>query len=331
MVRFVRLLAAGCAALSLSAFQAVPPQLPPHLAALADDPAAARAFDYMALKAEGADLKALSNAVSMRTRIDADTRRPLTEAETILHTELAAAAEAPNAEVFEADRAAAEAAWDRWIAFGEAVMAGQPVAEPPFSHVADRVRMAEEATDPRIRELLRRAARDQLLRRGWDADDEVWMESPTPGARSRFSSRLGQQAWEVDSANTEWLKADIAANGWYLISIHGEAASSAAWLMAQHADRDRPFQRHVLTLLEPLVAAGETSPSNYAYLYDRIAVGENRPQRYGSQGRCVARGVWAPNDLEDPEGLQALRDANDLGSLAEYTAHMHQYCADFEG
>jgi hypothetical protein len=285
----------------------------------------------MALKAEGADLKALSTAVYMRARIDGDTRRPLTEAETVLQEELAAAAEAPTAEVFEADRAAADAAWDRWIAFGEAVMAGQLVAEPPFSYVADRVRGMEAATDPRIRELLRRAARDQLLRRGWDVDEQVWMASPTPGALSRFNSRLGQQASEVDNDNTEWLKADIAANGWYRISVHGEAASGAAWLMAQHADRDRPFQRHVLTLLEPLVAAGETSPSNYAYLYDRIAVGESRPQRYGSQGRCVARGVWAPNDLEDPEGVQALRDQNELGSLAEYTAHMHKYCADFDG
>jgi len=331
MLRFTRGLAAGLAALALSAFQAAPPELPPTLAALAEDAAAARAYDYMALKAEGADLKALSGAVSMRTRIDGENRRPLTEAESILQMELAAAAEAPNAEVFEADRAAAGAAWDRWIAFGEAVMAGQPVADPPFSHVADRVRMADEATDPRIRELLRRAARDQLLRRGWDADDEVWIEPPTPGARSRFSSRLGLQVWEVDRDNTEWLKADVAANGWYRISVHGEAASSAAWLMAQHADRDRPFQRHALTLLEPLVAEGEASRSNFAYLYDRIAVGENRPQRYGSQGRCVARGVWAPNDLEDPDGVQALRDAFDMGSLAEYTAHMHQYCADFEG
>lgn len=330
MFRFVKVLAAGCAALSLSAFQAPPPALPPHIAALADDPVAARAFDYMALKATGADLKALSNAVYLRGRVDGDRQRPLTEAETVLQAELAAAAEAPTAEVFEADRAAADAAWDRWIAFGDAVMAGQPVAEPPFSHVADRVRGVEAATDPRVRELLRRAARDQLLRRGWEVGDEVWPEAPTPGARSRFNSRLGRQVWAVDSDNTEWLKADIAAHGWYRISVHGEAASSAAWLMAQHADRDRPFQRHVLTLLEPLAASGETSPSNYAYLYDRIAVGENRPQRYGSQGRCVARGVWAPNDLEDPERVQALRDEKELGSLAEYTAHMHQYCDDFE-
>lgn len=331
MFRFVRMLAAGCTALSLSAFQAAPPELPPHLAALADDPAAARSFDYMALKAEGADLKSLSDAVYRRGLVDRDQRRCLTEAETILQTELAAAAEATDRGTLEADRAAADAAWARWITFGEAVMEGQPVADPPFSYVADRVRGMEDATDPRVRELLRRAARDQLLRHGWSVGDQVWPEAPTPGARSRFNNALGAQACEIDSGNTDWLKADVAANGWYRISVHGETASGAAWLMAQHADRDRPFQRHVLTLLEPLLETGDTSPSNYAYLYDRIAVGENRPQRYGSQGRCVAKGVWAPNDLEDSERVQALRDENDLGSLAEYTAHMHQYCADFEG
>ena len=331
MLRLTRGLAAGLLALGLMAFQARPPALPETLAGLAEDAAAARSFDYMAFKATGADLKALSDAVYMRGRIDADSQRCLTEAETVLRTELAAAAVTPTAEASDADRAAADAAWDRWIAFGEGVMAGAPVAEPPFSYVADRVRMAGEATDPRVHELLRRAARDQLLRRGWDVGNQPWSEPPTPGAKSRFVSRLSDQACRIDSENTEWLKTDVAAHGWYRISVEGEAASSAAWLMAQHADRDRPFQRHVLAMLEPLAEAGEASLSNYAYLYDRLAVAADRPQRYGTQGRCVSKGVWEPNALEDPDRVEALRDEAQIGSLAEYTAHMHQYCADFEG
>jgi len=331
MFRFAKAVAAVSAVLFLAAFQAGPPELPTRLAVLAEDAAAAQTFDYMALKAEGADLKAMSDAVHMRARIDADRRRCLNEAETILQMELAAALEAATVEAFEADRAAADAAWARWVTFGEGVMAGQPVAEPPFSHVADSFRKAEEATDPRVRELLRRAARDQLLRNGWDAASQPWPEPPTAGALSRFNSRLGQQVCLIDTENTEWLKADVAAHGWYRISVHGETASRAAWLMAQHADRDRPFQHEVLALLEPLVETGEVSLSNYAYLYDRIAVSEDRPQRYGTQGLCVAKGVWAPNALEDPEQVEALRDKARIGSLADYTAHMHRLCADFEG
>lgn len=324
-------IAAGLAALALSGFQAVPPELPPRLAALAEDAGAAREFDYMALKAEGVDLGALSVAAFLRGRVDADTQRCLTEAETELHAGLSAAAEAADAAAFETDQAAAEAAWARWQAFDEHVMGGAAIAEPPFSYVAERVAMAEAATDPRVRELLRRAARDQLLRRGWDAVPEVWPEPPTPGAWSRYQSLLQRQACEVDSANTAWLKADVDANGWYRISVHGEEAASAAWLMAQHADRDRAFQRHVLRLLEPLVAEGEVKASNHAYLHDRLAVAEDRPQRYGTQGRCVAEGVWEPDELEDPGRVQALRDEVDIGSLAEYTAHMHRYCTDFTG
>lgn len=331
MFRFKKVVSAGVAALMLTAFQAAPPALPEVLAALTDDPVAARSFDYMGFKATGADLKGLSDNVQMRGRIDSDSQRCLTEAETTLQTELAAAAEAATMEAFEADRAAAEAAWNRWIAFGDGVMAGQPVAEPPFSHVAERVRMVADATDPRARELLRRAARDQLLRHGWEVANQPWSEPPTPGARSRFTSLLGRQACIIDSENTEWLKADVAAHGWYRISVQGETASRAAWLMAQHADRDRAFQRHVLALLEPLVERGETSLSNYAYLYDRLAVSENRPQRYGTQGQCVSKGVWEPNTLEDPVRVETLRDEADIGSLAGYTAHMHRLCAAYEG
>ena len=329
----VRLATVAAAAL-LMAFQAAPPappQLSPDLRLLAEDAEAARAFDYFALKAEGADLRAFSDAVHMRARVDADTRRCLTEAESVLQGELAAAAFAADGEGLAADRAAADAAWGRWLAFGEALMGGAEVAEPPFSHVAERVRLAGAATDPRVRDLLQRSARDQLIRRGWEVGDPVWSEPPSPGARARFESRLSRQMCETDADNTVWLKADLEAHGWYRISTHGEAASKAAWLMTQHADNDRAFQRQVLALLEPLAAEREVEPADVAYLYDRVAVGTGRPQRYGSQGRCVAAGVWGPQPLEDESRVDALRASVDLGPLADYAAHMKRWCADFKG
>jgi len=331
MLRFARGMAAAVMALSLTAFQVAPSGLPEALERLTVDAAAARAFDYMTLKASGADLGALSDAVYLRSRIHGDIQRCLTEAETELLAGLSAAVDAPDAAAFEADRASAEAAWVRWQAFDAHVMGGAPIDQPPFSYVADRVAMAEAATDPRSRELLRRAARDQLLRRGWDPVPEVWPEPPSPGAWNRYQALLQRQACEVDSANTAWLKADVEANGWYRISVHGEETTSSAWLMAQHADRDRAFQREVLSLLEPLVAEGEAPSRNYAYLYDRLAVAENRPQRYGTQGRCAARNLWEPFELEDPARTDAWRAEVEIGSLAEYAAHMHQYCTDFSG
>ncbi|KQW86581.1 DUF6624 domain-containing protein [Brevundimonas sp. Root1279] len=330
MVRFATVAVAAL----LMAFQSAPPgppQLTPELLVLTEDAEAARTFDYWALRGEGANLGALSDAVYMRAQVDADTRRCLTEAESVLQAELAAAAAAPDAATLNADRAAAEAAWGRWVAFGDHVLGGAQIAEPPFSYVAERVRLAGAATDPRSRELLSRAARDQLIRRGWEAGAAVWSNAPSPGARARFEARLSRQMCETDAENTSWLRADLAAHGWYRISTYGEGPSKAAWLMTQHADNDRAFQREVLALLEPLAVEKEVEPADVAYLYDRIAVGTGRPQRYGSQGRCVAANVWGPQPLEDESRVDALRASVDLGPLADYAAHMNRWCADFTG
>lgn len=324
--------AAGVAAVLLGGFQSPPSSAPllPVLSALAEDAEAARAFDYMALKAEGADLKALSDAVYRRAAIAGSDPRCLTEAEAELQMGLAAAIEVADQAAFDADRAAAAGAWERWTAFAESIEAGQAATEPPFNSVSDRYAQLESETNPRARALLSRTAKDQLYRHGWTGGEQVWGEL-TPGAKGRVSARLSRATCLIDQDNTEWLKADVAANGWFTISAAGERASSSAWLMAQHADRDRPFQKQVLALMEPLVETGEVTRGNYAYLWDRIAVSEDRPQRYGTQGRCTAPNRWEPNTLEDPDRVEALREVAQIGSLAEYQAHMHRYCADFTG
>lgn len=329
MFRFVRILAAGCAALALSAFQAAPTELPSHLAALADDAAAARAFDYMALKATGADLKALSDTVHLRGRSPAG-GRCLTDGEVELQMGLAAALSAPDANAFRADQVAAAEALVRWDDYSRKLADGFQEPEQPFASVASWYRGLSRATSERERELYLRVAQDQMTRHGFSAGDKVWGEL-TPGALARVLGRLGRRMCDIDRDNTAWLSSDLAANGWYRISAFHPAASNAAWLMIQHADRDPAFQQEMLVMLEPLAAQGEIERSDFAYLFDRVAVNAGRPQRYGSQGRCVAKDVWAPNDLENPERVQALRDENNLGSLAEYTVHMHQYCANFTG
>ena len=255
MLRFVATLTA---AVLLAGFQAVPPQLTPQLAALAEDAAAARAFDYMALKAEGADLRSLADAVYMRALAPGSDRRCLTEAEEALQTGLAAAAVAPDAATFDVDRAAAAEALSKWERFAEGLENGQVATEPPFKWVSDRYAQLESETSPRSRELLRRTARDQLYRHAFTGGSQVWGEL-SPGAKARVDTAMSRATCLLDGDNTAWLKADVAANGWYLISTTGERASSAAWLMTQHADRDRAFQKEVLALMEPLAAAGEVS------------------------------------------------------------------------
>lgn len=150
-------------------------------------------------------------------------------------------------------------------------------------------------------ELLRRAARDQDARRQAERD------------------------WEpvsaVDADNLPWLKQVIAETGWPGRSLVGEDGAHAAWLLAQHADRDHAFQRACLTLMTEAAGRGEASPTEAAYLTDRVLLAEGQPQVYGTQltGRD---GRWQPRRLLDPDTAGQRRAAVGLGPMADYIAGM---------
>jgi hypothetical protein len=110
------------------------------------------------------------------------------------------------------------------------------------------------------------------------------------------------------------LKAIIAAHGWPTITMVGEDGSKAAWILAQHSDVEPAFQREVIARMEPLLATKEVTPTWYAYLYDRL----HSPQRYGTQGGCKDRGVWAPREIEDPDHVEQRRAAMGMNKLSEY-------------
>ena len=101
----------------------------------------------------------------------------------------------------------------------------------------------------------------------------------------------------------------------------GEDAALAAFLMVQHADRDPDFQKKCLPLLEAAVQATEASGSHYAYLTDRVLLAEGKPQRYGSQFQTVD-GKSVPLPLEDPDNVDARRQAVGLRPMAEYAKQM---------
>jgi hypothetical protein len=123
----------------------------------------------------------------------------------------------------------------------------------------------------------------------------------------------------IDHENTEALKAAVARYGWPGKSIVGTDGAADAWLLVQHADQDRAFQKQVLALLEPLVKSGEVESRDYAYLYDRVAVAEQRPQRYGTQFKDAD-----PFPIEDEANVDARRKEVGLGTMAEYRKQMEK-------
>jgi hypothetical protein len=149
--------------------------------------------------------------------------------------------------------------------------------------------------------------------------------------RARFTDAqpprvLIDEMLQIDSENTAWLKQVVVQFGWPSQSLVGMQGSEDAWLLVQHADQDVAFQKECLKLMEALLKSGEVSRQNYAYLYDRVAVGEGRPQRYGTQGTCTAPHNWEPAPLEDATQVEQLRRDVGLEPLEEYQKGFYSIC-----
>ncbi|WP_051468199.1 DUF6624 domain-containing protein [Actinomadura oligospora] len=157
-------------------------------------------------------------------------------------------------------------------------------------------------------ELLRRVERDQAVR-----------TAVAPG--ESLSAEAIAEWRAVDADNTAFLKGVIAEQGWPGADVVGERAAQAAWLLAQHADRDVEFQRSCLPLLRAAVEAGQAKPSDLAYLVDRVRVADDRPQVYGTQ-YWTQDGVLRPRPIEDPERLDERRAAVGLGPHSDYDRTM---------
>lgn len=126
-----------------------------------------------------------------------------------------------------------------------------------------------------------------------------------------------------DRANGAELKRIVASVGWPTYTRVGREAGHMAWLIVQHQDADPEFQRHCLRLMEPLVAKGEVSGTDFAYLTDRVAINTGGMQTYGTQMSLV-NGKAVPTRLRDPRRVDERRRQVGLGPLDEYIRLIEQ-------
>ncbi|WP_312165418.1 DUF6624 domain-containing protein [Phenylobacterium sp.] len=130
--------------------------------------------------------------------------------------------------------------------------------------------------------------------------DAVWKEKYAP----------------VDRAHAERLKVLIGSGPWFSRRQIGSIAEQAAVSIVNHSN-DLAFQKLMLSKMEPLV--GRDTPTGYANLFDRVAVQEGRPQRYGTQeAQCINGKNAPPVKLEDPTQLDTRRSQVGLEPMAEY-------------
>jgi hypothetical protein len=72
---------------------------------------------------------------------------------------------------------------------------------------------------------------------------------------------LWKKVEEIDTKNTRRMKEIIAKVGWPGKTLIGEEGAHNAWLLVQHADRNREFQKECLVLLEKAVKQARIWPT----------------------------------------------------------------------
>lgn len=188
-----------------------------------------------------------------------------------------------------------------------------PVAEAIAAEEARQAALPPPAND---RERLERmGVLDQVGRRALNPIDLSVLPS---AERQAVETAMWTPLMAIDERLLAELLTMVPREGWFLKSVYGEKAASAAFLIIQHSDIEQ--WRRFVPILEPLVATGEINGSQYGLMYDRLAINEGRPQRYGTQMTCKAgKFVVDWDNIEDPANADARRAALGFhGTLAEY-------------
>ncbi|MBK8567137.1 MAG: hypothetical protein IPN76_28380 [Saprospiraceae bacterium] len=128
----------------------------------------------------------------------------------------------------------------------------------------------------------------------------------------------------VDEQNRNRLKKIITEYGFPTRSLVGNDAMRGIFIIIQHADRDKEWQKLQLTNIENAVKRGDMDGQNYAYLYDRIKMNSGEKQLYGTQFSKVDRANQTTElfDTEDMKNLDKRRREIGMMPIAMYKALM---------
>ncbi|MDR3691104.1 MAG: hypothetical protein P4L46_17115 [Fimbriimonas sp.] len=141
------------------------------------------------------------------------------------------------------------------------------------------------------------------------------------GGGKKFSMTTLNAMRDIDKKDTERMKWVVARFGWPTPAMVGEEACGNAWLLVQHADADHPFQKQCLALIEPLARSHVIEGKYYAYLFDRVQVGDGKLQHFGTQGKDE-NGVMFIDPVEDPRTVDIERKKYGLTPLETYAKQL---------
>ncbi|MFC5046059.1 DUF6624 domain-containing protein [Aquimarina hainanensis] len=128
----------------------------------------------------------------------------------------------------------------------------------------------------------------------------------------------------LHSRNAKILDEIIDTIGYPTVDKVGKEASEAAWLIIQHSIGQPYFMKKSAELLKIAVNESKANPKGLAYLTDRIAVFEGKPQLYGTQFDWDENGEMNPNQYDDIAKVNQRRKALGLNLLEEQTEIMKE-------
>ena len=142
--------------------------------------------------------------------------------------------------------------------------------------------------------------------------------------KGELSDGYNSEMEALHNSNAKALQQIMDSIGFPTIDKVGEEASNAAWIIIQHAIGQPEFMKESAALLKQAVDNNQANPTALAYLTDRIAVFEGKPQRYGTQFDWDDNGQLSPNLVDDKEKVNQRREALGLKTLEEQTRIMRE-------
>jgi hypothetical protein len=143
-----------------------------------------------------------------------------------------------------------------------------------------------------------------------------------PNSNKRKIDSIGKIMGKKDSINLVKVAKILDEKGWLGKDVIGAQANQTLFLVIQHSPLK--YQQKYLPMMREAVKKGNATPGNLAYLEDRVALREGRPQIYGSQSarnKMTKKSYVSP--MIDPDNVDKRRAEVGLGTMVEYAAKLN--------
>ncbi len=136
----------------------------------------------------------------------------------------------------------------------------------------------------------------------------------------RIGEGYNEEMKKLHNRNARILNHIIDTIGYPTIDKVGKEASEAAWMIIQHSIEQPDFMKKCVKLLERAVSENKAEARSLAYLTDRIATLEGKPQLYGTQFDWDENKKLSPKLFDNLAKVNQRRKSIGLKTLEEQTA-----------